>query len=110
MIQTTNHRIVQILLKEGANYNCNGDFYNSANILSTELNITLKEAYEILLECDMYKKDDYAIKSEIKKLSDTEVFNYDTHCEDCGKEYVDNPNAEDIWENYKCTYCGYPKG
>ena len=44
MLQTTNHRIVRILLEEGANYICNGDYYNTANILSVELNITLKES------------------------------------------------------------------
>jgi hypothetical protein len=69
MIQTTNHRIVQLLLKEGANFYSNGDFYNSANILENELNITKKEAYEILLGCDIYENVYYVIKHEISKLN-----------------------------------------
>jgi hypothetical protein len=70
MVQTTNHRIVQVLLSEGANYICNKDPYNSAKILRDELNITMIEAYEILLGCEMYKGHDYIIENEIKKLKE----------------------------------------
>lgn len=65
---TINHKIVQILLSEGADFMCNGDFYKSQRTLVNELNITDKEAWTILYNCDLYKKVDYAIKHELDKL------------------------------------------
>ena len=51
-IQTTNHRIVQVLLDEGHNLGCNGGISNTVRLLATELNITNQEACQILLGCD----------------------------------------------------------
>jgi len=67
MLQTTNHRIVQILLQEGANYYCNGGLINLAEILEKELNITKREAYEILLGCELCETSRYSIEFEIEK-------------------------------------------
>lgn len=75
MLQTTNHRIVQILLAEGANFYCNGGLYDLVNTLETELNITKMEAYVILRDCKLCNGDYYksVIDQEIKKLNNLEM-------------------------------------
>lgn len=65
-IQTTNHRIVQILLDEGANLYCNGGVTNTAELLMKELNLTEKEAYQILSGCKILADRKYLIDAVIK--------------------------------------------
>lgn len=66
---TINHKIVHTLLAEGADFMCNGDFYKSQRTLVDEFNITDKEAWTILYNCELYKKVQYAIKHELDALS-----------------------------------------
>lgn len=68
-ISTINHQIVHILLAEGADYICNGDFYKSHRTLVDELKISNKEAWEILYSCPLYKNVDYAIKAQLDELN-----------------------------------------
>jgi len=68
MIQTTNHKLVQMLLVEGANYHCNGGLINLHALLCDELNMIPTEAWQLLLECELCKNQKYIIEHELRRF------------------------------------------
>lgn len=67
MIQTINHKLVQVLLSEGARYYCNGGIINLHRLICEKLNMTTKEAWYLLLDCEICEKNKYVIQREIKQ-------------------------------------------
>lgn len=70
MIQTTNHTLVQLLLNEGARYYCNGGLINLHELICDKLNMPTKEAWELLLNCEICEKDKWSIENEIKECNE----------------------------------------